>query len=224
MPAGANGAASTFASAPPDRVAVVLKGDADSRARAYRRLEANRSPDGGLYDWPASVIDADFVRRYRRAVPDGEPVVVETPTEGAAIIHMPARWPFWADNDERRARWAAMIVAQRTARTVVPDMGLDACRRCRTSIVSGRLRLYGPPERYARGSAEWQRTARLCAGARRMMDVMPSLGGHAVDTVAVSLAHDLQRALVAVREQTDGFCSPSCAVAGTDLTEGARPW
>lgn len=182
-----------------------------SRIRAGRRQCAINPVDGGLYDWPVTLIDAAFIGRVTDGAP-GDMVIVSTPPplSLSAALPIPTRWPFWADTDERRARWTAMVTAQRMARDVIPQRSLDVCTRCRLSIAARRLDIYGPPDRYASGEAEWQKTARACDAAQRMLAYLDR-----ADSMDVGLyekmARDAQRLLVLVADRTGGFCSPSCS-------------
>lgn len=182
-----------------------------SRIRAGRRQALVNPCDGGLYDWPVGLITADFIRRVTDGPPDDVVIVsAPPPLSLSAALVIPTHWPFWADTDERRARWMAMVTAQRMARDVVPQRSLDKCTRCGRSIIDRRLDVYGPSDRYVAGDAEWQKTARACDAARRMlnhMDSHPSME----DTLYEKMARDAQRLLTLVAKQTDGFCSPVCS-------------
>ncbi|AVK74640.1 hypothetical protein pqer_cds_218 [Pandoravirus quercus] len=182
-----------------------------SGIRAGRRQSAVNPRDGGLYDWPVSLIDAAFIKRVTDGAPD-DIIIVSTPPPSSlsAVLVVPTHWPFWADTDERRARWLAMVTAQRMAREVIPQRSLDRCSRCNHSIIDRRLQAYGPPDRYASGDAEWQKTARACDAARRMLDHMdahPSME----DGLYEKMARDAQRLLMLIAKQTDGFCLPVCS-------------
>ena len=203
----------------------IVKANRRARVRAGRRAASVNRVDGGLYDWPASMIDANFVRDVCNGS-QGEPFVVEMPQPIGlvAVMSIPTRWPFWADTNERRARWAAMVTAQRMAQDVLPQKTLDACRRCGASIIARRLDIYGPPERYASGDAQWQKVARLCDGLRRMMDMIDAdRSGSGSDGLVVTMACDAQRMLAIMVEQTGGYCSPSCSARGTDCSS-LRSW
>nr|UDO47865.1 hypothetical protein [Pandoravirus massiliensis] len=186
-----------------------------ARIRAYRRRSSVNPADGGLYDWPVPLINAQMIKGIRESIQD-DAIVVEAPPplSLAAVLPVPTRWPFWADTDERRARWTAMVTAQRMARNTIPQCSLDECKRCRMSIIDRCLDVYGPPERYATGDAEWQKTARACDAARRMLDRLdddrrvPSLDV----SVYEKMARDTQRLLMIIAERTEGLCSPGCRV------------
>ncbi|ATE82137.1 hypothetical protein psal_cds_222 [Pandoravirus salinus] len=182
-----------------------------SRIRAGRRQSAINPHDGGLYDWPVGLIDGQFIKRAAHGTPDDINIVsAPPPLSLSAVLAVPTRWPFWADTDERRARWMAMVMAQRMARDVIPQRSLDKCARCNHSIIDRRLDAYGPPDRYASGDAEWQKTARACAAARRMLDHIdahPSMD----EGLYEKMARDAQRLLLLVVEQTGGLCAPVCS-------------
>ncbi|AVK75790.1 hypothetical protein pneo_cds_183 [Pandoravirus neocaledonia] len=186
-----------------------------ARIRAYRRRSSINPTDGGLYDWPVPLIDAQMIKGIRESIED-DVIVIETPPplSLAAVMPVPTRWPFWADTDERRARWTAMVTAQRMANNTIPQRSLDECSRCRMSIIDRRLGVYGPPDRYATGDAEWQKTARACDAARRMLDRLDDDHRAASLDVAVyeKMARDTQRLLMLIAERTEGLCSPGCRV------------
>lgn len=203
----------------------VAEADRRARVRARGRGAFVNRTDGGLYDWPASMIDANFIRDVRKGS-EGEPFVVSVPQPIGlvAVMSVPTRWPFWADTDERRARWATMVTAQRMAQNVLPQKTLDECRRCGLSIIAERLKIYAPPERYASGNAQWQRIARLCDGLRRMMDMIDAdRSGSGPDGLAVAMACDAQKMLVLMVEQTGGYCSPFCSASESDCSSLRRP-
>lgn len=186
-----------------------------ARIRAYRRRSSTNPADGGLYDWPVPLINAQLIKGIRESIQD-DAIVIESPPplSLAAVMPVPTRWPFWADTDERRARWTAMVTAQRMARNTIPQRSLDECNRCRMSIIDRCLDVYGPSDRYATGDAEWQKTARACDAARRMLDRLDDDNRASSLDVAVyeKMARDAQRLLVLIAERTEGLCSPGCRV------------
>jgi hypothetical protein len=196
----------------PEAARTTARVEMHSRIRAGRRQSAINTTDGGLYDWPVGLIDGAFIERVTKDTPDDVVIIAAPPPLSiSAALPIPKQWPFWADNDERRARWTAMVAAQRMARNVIPQRSLDTCSRCRGSIAARRLDLYGPPERYAAGEAEWQKTARACDAARRMLgylDLHPDMD----EGLYEKMARDAQRLLMLVAERTGGCCSPSCLV------------
>ncbi|AVK76857.1 hypothetical protein pmac_cds_169 [Pandoravirus macleodensis] len=187
-----------------------------ARIRAYRRRSSINPVDGGLYDWPVPLINAQLIKGIRESIED-DAIVIESPPplSLAAVMPVPTQWPFWADTDERRARWTAMVTAQRTARNTIPQRSLDECNRCRMSIIDRHLDVHGPPDRYATGDAEWQKTARACDAARRMLDRLDYDNRASSLDVAVyeKMARDAQRLLVLIAERTEGLCSPGCRVS-----------